>query len=778
MTKNTFNSKDFSKAFDSVSEGLALISHSGQATWFNNAFLSLSQLSETECRKYDFSFVLAKSTASNPFSRQNIHFQYIPFDTGSEQAGILILKNKVDHTDYARPLNAPATGIGLLRKHTDNKKERVASCTLAIATQELLCTEGFYSLLELPPNKPASVEDFLARVAIPDKQSMEDYIRQGYKNHSAYEIETHISLPSGASFRAWVTAGVETPEETGRPRLMVTIVDISAIKAAEPELIKAYKRLSDSNAELQRRNKELETIIQKRTRDLELSDDRFRLLSKATNEIAWDWDCLDNKLVFNELFNEEFASKVFPPENGLEYWQSRIHPEDKEVVVNDLLKSIQDPAIQSWKAEYRLLSNQGHYELILDRGYIIRDERGQPLRMVGSLLKLSDVKVVESKLRASEQMYQVLAESMPQLVYSINAKGQGDYFNLRWLDYTGNLPKKMTEDMWSDIIFPDDLPGIREAWRRCNLTAEELSIELRLKNKTGAYRWFLTRAIPIVDSNDCIVRWVGTLTDIHDQKTMLENLEKAEQQLSQDLSKLNFTNQHLAKVNKELDNFIHIASHDLRNPIRNMESLLNMMRNEIKPYLENDNLREIFSLVQKSNKVLKNLVLDLTEIPVSDQEEEAPGLIDLEEIVNEVLISIGDLIIENEPDLRVNLQIKKLRIRPKEIRSILFNLINNAIKYRSEERRPIVEVSFEYSANKNHLTLKVADNGIGIATQDLNNVFVPFKRLHKASPGLGLGMSLVKQTIEKNGGSIEVYSELDKGTIFTITFPASLNQND
>lgn len=259
---------------------------------------------------------------------------------------------------------------------------------------------------------------------------------------------------------------------------------------------------------------------------------------------------------------------------------------------------------------------------------------------------------------------------------------------------------------------------------------------------------------------------------------MLENLEKAEQQLSQDLSKLNFTNQHLAKVNKELDNFIHIASHDLRNPIRNMESLLNMMRNEIKPYLENDNLREIFSLVQKSNKVLKNLVLDLTEIPVSDQEEEAPGLIDLEEIVNEVLISIGDLIIENEPDLRVNLQIKKLRIRPKEIRSILFNLINNAIKYRSEERRPIVEVSFEYSANKNHLTLKVADNGIGIATQDLNNVFVPFKRLHKASPGLGLGMSLVKQTIEKNGGSIEVYSELDKGTIFTITFPASLNQND
>jgi|GEM_PF-1552562 len=545
---------------------------------------------------------------------------------------------------------------------------------------------------------------------------------------------------------------------------------------SESELVSINENLSKPNAELQRLNDDLESAIAQRTQELELSNERFRLLTKATNDIAWDWNLIDNHLTFNEIFDTEFGSSAYKGTNGLEYWQSRLHPEDKEAVLNELFKSIHNPEIQSWKAEYRLLSRHGHYEFILDRGYIIRDEQLNPVRMVGSMLKMSDVKIIESKLRTTEQMYQILAESMPQLVYSVNAKGHGDYFNLRWLEYLGSLPKNMTKDMWSDIVFPDDLPVIRQAWIECSQTQQDLSAELRLKNKEGEYRWFLTRATPILDDDNCIIRWIGTSTDIHDQKIQLENLEKSEQQLNHDLTRLNFTNQHLAKLNKELDSFIHIASHDLRNPIKNMEFLLNMMQEELKSYLiSNDNLRQIFSLVQKSNKVLKNLVIDLTEIPVSNEEDnEIPELVDIGEILNDVLTSIGDLIIENDPDLHIDLQINKLHIRPKEIRSILFNLINNAIKYRSDSRRPVVKISFNYSSGKDKLILKVEDNGIGIAQEDQSKVFIPFKRLHKVSPGLGLGMSLVKQTIEKNGGAIEVCSEVDKGTIFTITLPASL----
>lgn len=767
MIPETFNIKYFTTAMNSVSDGIAIINKSGKAVWVNQSFSDLVKLAKSDCLHIDFSVFVADSAPDKiPFFHSfgpPLRHHYIPLSESEDETGlgivILINPTSGSYPDYRHIVAHLPIGIGFL-KRVDN---------IAQDFEFVYVNQAGERLLNSQPDQ-LSGKKFSRQY--PDLSGLLDVMIRGIDTPGSKQ-QTYLTQHNNH----WIKFEAISYD---KEHITLTLLDLTSQMdsflhaGANPDLRLDTQQTAYS--ELQHQIEDLNTIIALRTQELELSNERFRLLTKATNDIAWDWNLTNNQLTFSEVFDAEFGSETYVAANGLEYWQSRLHPDDREKVITNLHKCIHNPQQQSWKAEYRLLSRHGHYEPILDRGYIIRDEQHHPVRMVGSMLKVSDVKIIESKLRTTEQMYQVLAESMPQLVYSVNAEGRGDYFNLRWLDYLGSLPKTMTEDMWSDIIFPDDLPVIRQEWDECSKTHRSMNVELRIRNKEGKYRWFLTRAIPILDENNRIIRWVGTSTDIHDQKTQLENLEKTEQQLNQDLSKLNFTTQHLAKLNKELDSFIHIASHDLRNPIKNMEFLLNMMQEELKPYLcDNDNLREIFSLVQKSNKVLKNLVIDLTEVSVNNEEDhEMPDLVDVEEIINDVLTSIGDLITENDPDLHIDLQIKKLHIRAKEIRSILFNLINNAIKYRSESRRPVIKVSFTYSPERDKLILKVEDNGIGIAQEDQSKVFVPFKRLHKASPGLGLGMSLVKQTIEKNGGAIEVCSEVDKGTIFTITLPASL----
>lgn len=655
------------------------------------------------------------------------------------------------------------------------KAARVGSFSWDIQKNVLSCTEEFCRLFEIDGDSKPTIEDFLSRVDKNQREFVKDCIYSTVYSDNHCDLETKVLTPSGNTFFAWIKAGVEFGEEDKPLNFYGTVVDITNRIESEVALQQANKELNKLSSELRNVNERLEERIAERTKELELSNERFRLLAKATSDIAWDFDLITKTVKINESFEYHFGYKPNTYRNQYELWESLLHPDDKNSVISSLEEAIRNPKKDSWKAEYRLLNINGTYELILDRGYIIRNESQIAIRMVGSMLKITDLRAIEERLRESEQIHTILAESMPQLVYSLNEKGEGDYFNKRWQEYTGLRPTLFTIEMWGDVVHPDDVEHVIQCWQKSVENNTNFSTELRIRSKHGNYRWFLTRALPIRDDKGQIVRWIGTSTDIHDQKLMVENLENAEKQLSEDLSNLNLTNQQLEKVNKELDSFIHIASHDLRSPTKNMEFLLNLLHEEIKS-ANNDNLSEIFNLVQKSMKGLKTLVMDLTELPkVNDKSiEDTKEVVSLEDILNDIFTSISDLILKNEPVLVTDFQITSVKISPKEIRSILFNLISNAIKYRSEERKPEIHISFKYSQDNKSLVLQVKDNGTGIKKEDIPNVFTPFKRFHKVGHGLGLGMSVVKQTVEKNGGSILVESEYGKGTIFTIILPSTL----
>ncbi len=212
-------------------------------------------------------------------------------------------------------------------------------------------------------------------------------------------------------------------------------------------------------------------------------------------------------------------------------------------------------------------------------------------------------------------------------------------------------------------------------------------------------------------------------------------------------------NKKLLKINADLDNFVYTASHDLKSPIANIEGLINTI-NLGSSYNEEE-IKIIIDMMSHSVSKFKNTINDLTEIAKAQKNlGDDADLIDIKEVVNDILFLLQDKIHEAEGGINLDLQVPEIHFSKKNFRSILYNLISNAIKYRSTNRNLEVNISTVYEAE--FLILKVQDNGLGISHSNQNKVFQLFKRAHDHVEGSGLGLYIVKRVIENAGGKIEL----------------------
>ena len=163
------------------------------------------------------------------------------------------------------------------------------------------------------------------------------------------------------------------------------------------------------------------------------------------------------------------------------------------------------------------------------------------------------------KLRASEERYRVLAETVPQLVWIARADGYVEYFNQRWFDYTGLKLDETHRWDWQRVIHPEDLPSTLEQWTRGLATGNRMEVHYRLKRTDGVYRWHIMRAVPLRGPNGEIVNWFGTCTDIHDQKQTEEVLHQREQERIQLLEELESKQRLLEAVLQQMPAGLMVA---------------------------------------------------------------------------------------------------------------------------------------------------------------------------------------------------------------------------
>ena len=240
-------------------------------------------------------------------------------------------------------------------------------------------------------------------------------------------------------------------------------------------------------------------------------------------------------------------------------------------------------------------------------------------------------------------------------------------------------------------------------------------------------------------------------------------LEKRVETRVQELQEQNIT---LKKINNDLDDFVYTAAHDLKSPVNTIEGLVDVLHLQMNGDL-GDEQKQTLAMMTTSSKKLKNTIYELTQILRVQKEE---GLqkdhISLDKIFQEVCEDLREMIEKFKPNFIINWEVENIYYTHKHIRSILYNLISNALKYHSPERLPVIRVS---SNRHDYRTeLNISDNGLGIPEKQLPKLFSMFKRFHDHVEGSGIGLYTVKRIIENNGGQIKVESNLGIGTRFTI----------
>lgn len=368
--------------------------------------------------------------------------------------------------------------------------------------------------------------------------------------------------------------------------------------------------------------------------------------------------------------------------------------------------------------------------------------------------QLHKLEIAEIK-RSEQERFQNLMESIPQMVWTCKADGKMDYFNRQWFSYTGLSLKDSLEDGWLKPLQLEERDGFKSSWKDHLQTGLTFESECQLqRSQDQTYRWHLVRAIPIKENPELITGWVGTYTDIEDQKNAQIELSKTLQ---------------------TRDEFFSIASHELKTPLNSLGLKMQILDRQVRKIQDDVVPKQMvldavtFSKSQMARLVsLIDNLLDISRIRMNRLTVD-PTQFDFAELVKDVVSRMEDQARQVESHITVKAEGAILgRWDKLRLEQLMVNLISNAIKYGSGE--PIT-VSVE--SDKDTVTLRVKDNGVGISRKDQARIFEQFER---ASPtgniaGLGLGLYIVKKIIEAHKGTIRLESEVGRGSEFIVELP-------
>jgi signal transduction histidine kinase len=247
----------------------------------------------------------------------------------------------------------------------------------------------------------------------------------------------------------------------------------------------------------------------------------------------------------------------------------------------------------------------------------------------------------------------------------------------------------------------------------------------------------------------------------------------ARQQVQALNAELTASNRQLTRTNAELDSFVYTASHDLKAPIANVEGLLTVLRQELpNPLVATPLVTRLLGLMEASINRFQQTITQLTDVArLSQDNDDVPTEpVDLAALIEDVRLDLADDLAEAGAQLAVEVEAcPQVQFAPPHLRSIVFNLLSNALRYRAPDRVP--EVRLHATCADREFMLTVQDNGLGLSTEQQSKLFRLFKRLHTHVKGSGVGLYAVKKVVENAGGTISVQSQVGVGSTFTVVLP-------
>ena len=358
--------------------------------------------------------------------------------------------------------------------------------------------------------------------------------------------------------------------------------------------------------------------------------------------------------------------------------------------------------------------------------------------------EVTDQVIARKKTEESEHLFHTLANTISHLAWMANADGWIYWYNERWYNYTGTTLEEMQGWGWEKVHHPDHIEKVVSDVKKLWNTAEPFEMTFPLKSKEGKYRWFLARAYPIKNQEGKVIQWIGTNTDIDDQKKALE----------------------------QKDEFISIASHELKTPVTSLKAFTQILQMKFEKE-ENHNAVDLLSRMDKQVDKLTKLIVDLLDATKIENGQLRLTLedFDFNDLINEIVEEMQRTTITHTIKVQLT-ETKIINGDKNRIGQVIINLISNAIKYSPDSDH----INVSTKVLDQEIKLCVQDFGIGIAAQKQPKIFDRFFRVtsggQETFPGLGLGLFISKEIVTRHNGSIYLTSIEGNGATFCFTLPA------
>jgi light-regulated signal transduction histidine kinase (bacteriophytochrome) len=319
----------------------------------------------------------------------------------------------------------------------------------------------------------------------------------------------------------------------------------------------------------------------------------------------------------------------------------------------------------------------------------------------------------------------------------------------------GIVPHEVTPSMglFLSFIHPEDKDFLQKGFSECMRTLQGLPFDFRFIRKDGSIRYGYTQAVFELSKDQKPLRLFGILQDVTDKK--LAEIERTK------------IFNELQLRNSELEQFAYVASHDLQEPLRMITSFMNLLEKKYSALLDEKGKQYIDFAVDGAKR-MREIILDLLNFSRVGKTEDELEKVDFNHLMNEIVAlyrrriqEVGACILfENLPSIRTY---------KTPIRQVLQNLVSNSLKYCKANEPPVIKI--DCIETPSHFEFSVKDNGIGIASEYFDKIFIIFQRLHNKNEysGTGMGLAIVKKIVENLGGKIWVESEEGKGSTFFFT---------
>jgi len=483
--------------------------------------------------------------------------------------------------------------------------------------------------------------------------------------------------------------------------------------------------------------------------------ERLEIATKGANVGIWDYDIVNNKLVWDDSMYLLYGIDKKDFKGEYEAWQSGLHPDDKKRGDEEITMAISGE--KEFDTEFRVIWPNGEIRNIRAIAVTQRDSNGKAIKMTGTNWDITELKRTQLQLLRSEESFKGTFQNSVIGMALVALDGKFIEVNESLCTSLGYSPEELLQLTFTDITHPEDLQkDLASLDRIIKGEKESYQIEKRYYHKKGRVVHVILTVTAGMNIHGELSYFIGQIIDISPRIATEKKLTNL----------LNVTGEQ----NESLLNFAHIVSHNLRSHSTNLTMLTGFLGKEN----EVEEQKNLIRMLGGAAESLNETILHLNEVvQVKVGATEKMKRVNLYRAVKNVEKNLSVLIQEKNAECLVKIP-EKLVIKgiPAYLDSIFLNLITNSIKYSSPDRRPIIKIESRQMRDK--IILIFSDNGLGI---DLNRhgkkLFGMYKTFHRNKDAKGIGLFITKNQIEAMNGRIEVASTVDEGTTFSLYFEAN-----